>query len=82
MVEHWSEKPGVDSSILSLGILFLPNFPHFVVVQELEYLGTTVPLRTVYCALSLLELWQIRLKNHTSVMCLSLGILFLLIFLV
>ncbi len=22
MVEHWSEKPGVDSSILSLGILF------------------------------------------------------------
>lgn len=22
MVEHWSEKPGVDSSILSLGISF------------------------------------------------------------
>ena len=26
MVEHWSEKPGVDSSILSLGILFRLKF--------------------------------------------------------
>ena len=63
MVEHWSEKPGVDSSILSLGILFRPNLPHFVVVQALEYLGATAPLRTVYFALSLLELCQISLKK-------------------
>ena len=31
MVEHWSEKPGVDSSILSLGILFRPNFVSYFV---------------------------------------------------
>ena len=65
MVEHWSEKPGVDSSILSLGILFRPNLPHFVVVQALEYLGATAPLRTVYFALSRLELSQICLKSPT-----------------
>ena len=58
MVEHWSEKPGVDSSILSLGILFRLKLLHFVVAQGLEYLGATAPLRTVYCALSLLELNQ------------------------
>ena len=55
MVEHWSEKPGVDSSILSLGILFRLKLAHFVVVQGLEYLGATAPLRPVYYALSLLE---------------------------
>ena len=27
MVEHWSEKPGVDSSILSLGIFLLLKTP-------------------------------------------------------
>ena len=39
MVEHWSEKPGVDSSILSLGIFFRPNLPQFVVAQSVGYLG-------------------------------------------
>ena len=29
MVEHWSEKPGVDSSILSLGIFLLFKKPRF-----------------------------------------------------
>ena len=48
MVEHWSEKPGVDSSILSLGILFFRKIPYFFVVRLLEYLGATAPLRTVY----------------------------------
>ena len=55
MVEHWSEKPGVDSSILSLGILFLLNLAYFVVIQKLEYLGATAPVPTVYFAFSLLE---------------------------
>ena len=59
MVEHWSEKPGVDSSILSLGISFRRNLPYFVVAQKLEYLGATAPVPTVYCAFSLLELSQI-----------------------
>ena len=63
MVEHWSEKPGVDSSILSLGILFLRNLPHFVVAQGLEYLGATAPVPTVYFAPSRLELEQISLKK-------------------
>ena len=30
MVEHWSEKPGVDSSILSLGISFCLFYPSFL----------------------------------------------------
>lgn len=68
MVEHWSEKPGVDSSILSLGILFLPNLAYFVVVQKLEYLGATAPVPTVYFAFSLLELHQISLKNPTPLL--------------
>ncbi len=51
MVEHWSEKPGVDSSILSLGISFLSNLPHFVVVCRLEYLGAIAPL----CAVRFIE---------------------------
>lgn len=76
MVEHWSEKPGVDSSILSLGILFLPDFPHFVVVQALEYLGATAPLRTVYFALSLLELDKISLKKFAHFAIYKLGIPF------
>ena len=46
MVEHWSEKPGVDSSILSLGILFRLKLAHFVVVQGLEYLGAAAPRLT------------------------------------
>lgn len=75
MVEHWSEKPGVDSSILSLGISFRPNLSHFVVVQELKYLGATAPLRTVYFVLSLLELCQITLKSYTVCQLVSLFVL-------
>ena len=51
MVEHWSEKPGVDSSILSLGILFFRKIPYFFVVRLLEYLGATAPGPTFYKAL-------------------------------
>ena len=75
MVEHWSEKPGVDSSILSLGILFRPKILYFFVAQLLEYLGATAPLRTVYFATSLLELKYFPLKKP-AVNVLSLGILF------
>ncbi len=63
MVEHWSEKPGVDSSILSLGILFFRKIPYFFVVRLLEYLGATAPLRTVYYAASRLELRNFTLKK-------------------
>ena len=37
MVEHWSEKPGVDSSILSLGISLFPPGGFFYVFLPLSY---------------------------------------------
>ena len=46
MVEHWSEKPGVDSSILSLGIFLLLKNP------DVYYLGfdyPTDPATNLYC---------------------------------
>ena len=77
MVEHWSEKPGVDSSILSLGILFLRKILYFFVVRLLEYLGATAPLRTVYFAASRLELKDFPLKKYAlTVYPIYLGILF------
>ena len=52
------EPPGA-----SPGAFFLRKMLYFVVAQRLEYLGATAPLRTVYFALSLLELRKISLKN-------------------
>ena len=63
MVEHWSEKPGVDSSILSLGILFRLKLAHFVVAHLVEYLGAAAPVPPVYCAASRLELRNFTLKS-------------------
>ena len=53
MVEHWSEKPGVDSSILSLGIFFASAFEFGIRFRGLNYLfahahcrGSPRPLRS------------------------------------
>ena len=63
MVEHWSEKPGVDSSILSLGILFRPNFVQYFVARIVGYLHPSGALPTVYLLSSRRVLRKISLKK-------------------
>ncbi len=48
MVEHWSEKPGVDSSILSLGISFCP---HFILLAQVQSVSIPFPVQQLHLAL-------------------------------